>query len=565
MSSYLEEDTSSNGMLFTQNNHPDVLSLFRSSTNQAAEMYLTSHLHDQTIASLPAGATPGEGMKRLKSLREKVKLLKEKKKQNSQATNHTIIQDSNQGNDTENDDFSKKDIAFSEDTIDEERDEAIIINSSSFSDDENNDNDRNVFNTVLNFQNEEKETHFDTKSEFISIGGTKEDIDDSEKAQFAIDGFRKDSPWMRRSKKYSKHPALALHQEIIDFVRMIEETESERVCRLGIIEKIQSTILQIEPTAEFQVYGSFPVNLMIPGSDVDMLMKSKRINSQSKNKSFMFRLKSLLEASGFVSTCNVITNAKVPIIKIQEKSTQHWFDLHVDYDNSKNVDDVVNFVKKKLEEYPSLRYLVLVIKYFLKQRGVNDAANGGMSSFGVFLMCLSLLQNHDSSFDEEICKKTSLGTLLLDFFALYGIYFNYSKVAISCTKDGAYYPKNEVEKYIIRPSKFSIHGQYANRLVILDPLDKTNCVTFITSNIEMIRFSFANAFRLLTSEWKIQESLLNRVIISDNILFSRAIALKSMFKGNEIKSVYSGKRKRHDEDDIFAEDRVKKRFKRSSS
>uniref|UniRef100_A0A7S1KL45 Polynucleotide adenylyltransferase n=1 Tax=Percolomonas cosmopolitus TaxID=63605 RepID=A0A7S1KL45_9EUKA len=535
MSSFLEE---SPAMSTPPPSQVDTLSLFRSQSNTSAEYYLTQHLHNQTVSSLPDGVAPGEGMKRIRSLREKVRLMKEKKQRLSseKQLNHRVDSSS-----THTPALHKNGSTVAD---------AIVLSDSddSPSDESDSDAHTHIFQLQNGATHGSVQLHlaaatttesFHPQNEFISIGATNQSKYENDKTDFIKTPWKGDTPWIKNGKEYDPHPTLALHQEIIDFVRLIEETDEERKYRIKIIESIQNIILQMDTTAEFELYGSFPVKLMIPGSDVDILMKSKRIDNKSKNKAFMFKLRNALQASGLVSQVQVIVGANVPIMKIQERKTQHWFDLHVDYDRSKNVNLVVNFVNSQLETYPALRYLVLVVKYFLKQRGMNDAATGGMSSFGVFLMCLSMMQQHDSSFDEDLRSKTSLGHLLLDFFALYGIYFNYSKVAISVTRGGSYMPKVRAAQHIVRPAKFKMTGEHANRLVILDPLDKTNCVTYITKHIETIRYAFANAFKVLVSKWKSGESLLSRVIPADHVLFSRAAGLKNIYFDG-LNQIYGG-------------------------
>ena len=45
-----------------------------------------------------------------------------------------------------------------------------------------------------------------------------------------------------------------------------------------------------------------------------------------------------------------------------------------------------------MQEYPNLRYLVLVLKQFLLQRDLNEVFTGGISSYSLILLTVSFLQ-----------------------------------------------------------------------------------------------------------------------------------------------------------------------------
>lgn len=45
-----------------------------------------------------------------------------------------------------------------------------------------------------------------------------------------------------------------------------------------------------------------------------------------------------------------------------------------------------------MEEYPILKYLVLVLKQFLLQRDLNEVFTGGISSYSLILLTVSFLQ-----------------------------------------------------------------------------------------------------------------------------------------------------------------------------
>ncbi len=44
---------------------------------------------------------------------------------------------------------------------------------------------------------------------------------------------------------------------------------------------------------------------------------------------------------------------------------------------------------RQLSRYPHLRPMVLILKYMLSQRELNDTYHGGIGSFMITLLCLS--------------------------------------------------------------------------------------------------------------------------------------------------------------------------------
>ena len=77
-------------------------------------------------------------------------------------------------------------------------------------------------------------------------------------------------------------------------------------------------------------------------------------------------------------------------------------------------------------------------------------------------MVVSFLQQHVR--EDARSTKANLGVLLVEFFELYGVHFNYTRTAIRITDDGAYLQKEEVsyldEKKVnhVKRSDFRLHA-----------------------------------------------------------------------------------------------------------
>lgn len=81
--------------------------------------------------------------------------------------------------------------------------------------------------------------------------------------------------------------------------------------------------------------------------------------------------------------------------------------------------------------------LMILIKYILKQKQLNEVYTGGIGSYSLFLMIISFLQQTNIRL-----SKASLEELLIDFCELYGCEFNYYSVGISVS-NAAYFSKED--------------------------------------------------------------------------------------------------------------------------
>ncbi|KAI8824346.1 uncharacterized protein EV422DRAFT_565042 [Fimicolochytrium jonesii] len=243
------------------------------------------------------------------------------------------------------------------------------------------------------------------------------------------------------------------------------------------IEKLQR-ILDLEwPGKEIKahVFGSTVNGLGTRTSDVDVCLTTPwddRINGISN----MHILATGLRKHGMVSIYTVAA-AKVPICKFYDP------EFHVNCDiNVNNAIALRNtkLIKTYVDLDPRVRPLMLVVKYWTRQRVLNDAAKGGtLSSYCWAMMVLNFLQIReppilpclhemyfaklkadatkvnpvivngvDCSFHEDVGSlkgfgeknAETLGTLLHAFFRRYAFEFEYDTYVIS-VRHGRYVPK----------------------------------------------------------------------------------------------------------------------------
>lgn len=86
----------------------------------------------------------------------------------------------------------------------------------------------------------------------------------------------------------------------------------------------------------------------------------------------------------------------------------------------------------------------MALIFFKGQRRLNDTYSGGIGSFMLCCMVVSFLQHkHRLAYYNHSTPIWNIGALLLEFFQLYGITFNYYTTGISVTNGGKYFPKSQ--------------------------------------------------------------------------------------------------------------------------
>jgi non-canonical poly(A) RNA polymerase PAPD5/7 len=113
--------------------------------------------------------------------------------------------------------------------------------------------------------------------------------------------------------------------------------------------------------------------------------------------------------------------------------------------NRKNGYEAKKVIKNVLENFPFMRPLIYVLKYFLRQRKLNESYTGGISSFLLFNLLFSYIQFFVK---ENEKKEWTLGNLLVGFLQFYAFDFNYEQVGISVRYGGYFYKKSDKLWYI---------------------------------------------------------------------------------------------------------------------
>ncbi|KAG0249824.1 hypothetical protein BG011_008910 [Mortierella polycephala] len=288
-------------------------------------------------------------------------------------------------------------------------------------------------------------------------------------------------PWMRH-RLYSNMPSvpLMLTQELKDFVNYISPTREEHQVRTYVFKRIAGAIHNMWWDAKVELYGSFDTQLYLPSSDLDIVVMRER----NISKRDLHALASHLRRVGISHTIEVIAKAKVPILKLNELISNLAIDISF---NTESGLESAATVKLFMEITPALRPLTMLIKHFLTTMSCNEVFHGGIGSYTTTIMVLNFLQMHPKIQTGMIDADDNLGVLLIEFFELYGLCFDYKTVGIRVTDGGSYFLKSQAPAIQGKRDKWLL-------LTSIDPINPDNNTAKGSRKLSEIRELFVDAY-----------------------------------------------------------------------
>lgn len=298
-------------------------------------------------------------------------------------------------------------------------------------------------------------------------------------------------PWIK-GQNHLKQKEIAdwLTLEIKDFVNYISPSKDEIVVRNTVISTLKEHISSFWPETLAHVFGSCATDLYLPGSDIDMVVISTTGDYEQRSR--LYQLSSYLRTHKLAKNIEVIALAKVPIIKFVDPK----YNIHVDVSFERtNGIDAARRIRRWLDTNPGLRELVLIVKQFLRSRMLNNVHVGGLGGYATIIMVYHFLKLHPRVATGTLAPMENLGTLLIEFFELYGRNFSYDNLILALD------PKDDSPKYLRKyrhPALVTGRGQFT--IVIQDPSDPDNNITRSSYNLRDLKKAFAGAYQLLTAK-----------------------------------------------------------------
>lgn len=414
-------------------------------------------------------------------------------------------------------------------------------------------------------------------------------------------------PWMDKRLSWQQNlrnnrrpaPLVSLHNEIVEFAKLMEPRQDEIRQREELVRKVTRLAEQTFGGRErctVKVFGSQATGLFLPSSDIDLVLliipeennkaaagasgnngkegggaaagtSSKQDDAESQkerekremeewdattasssSRSPLVVLGEALRKHWIddLSYLEIIENTRIPIVKFTHAPTNLSVDICL---NQETGTKAAELVRRFGDAMPPLRPLTFVLKYFMAARGLNEPYTGGVGSFLLQMMIVSFLQHREreefhASGSESILN---LGALLLEFFELYGIDFNYVTTGISIRNDGSYFPKgakNRRENYWQPARPFS--------LALENPFETDMDVGKSSFRIQLVQRSFEVAFRILMSH--VSEPALPPKagsILASILLPTDEMRTRAVHQSGASKSDSSGYRNKKDEVEVI--------------
>ncbi|WWC97155.1 hypothetical protein V866_004034 [Kwoniella sp. B9012] len=284
--------------------------------------------------------------------------------------------------------------------------------------------------------------------------------------------------------KKCRDPSEMLNEEINAFYKYVSPTKEEFEVRLFMIELISRSILKLWPDAEVTPFGSWQTQLYLPQGDIDLVVTNKHFSESNKAR-LLADMARAMRMARITDEVAIISRARVPIIKFITNEGKLNVDISLNQVNGISASKIIN---QYLDSLPGSRQLILVVKSFLSQRSMNEVYTGGLGSYAVICLVISFLQVHPKLRKSELDPEENLGTLLIEFFELYGRNFNYQDVGLSIRKGGYYYLKSS--RGWLRPNQSFL-------LSIEDPQDRDNDISGGSFGIRQVKNTLAGAYELL--------------------------------------------------------------------
>ncbi len=219
-------------------------------------------------------------------------------------------------------------------------------------------------------------------------------------------------------------------------------TQQEDEIRGLVVEQIRRAVTSSVKDARVEPFGSYATKLYLPSGDIDLVILSESMR-YNDHVNVLHSLANTLKRARVTDRVSIIAKAKVPIVKFVSTHGHFNVDISINQPNGLVGVNIVNGFLQDMHGSIAMRALVLITKLFLSQRGMNEVYSGGLGSYAIVCLVVSFLQMHPKVRRAEIDVDQNLGVLVMEFFELYGCYFNYNEAGISVRDGGTYFSKRQ--------------------------------------------------------------------------------------------------------------------------
>ncbi|DAZ94204.1 TPA: hypothetical protein N0F65_000431 [Lagenidium giganteum] len=217
-----------------------------------------------------------------------------------------------------------------------------------------------------------------------------------------------------------------LSHEINSFAQYTNDlVNSVRPAVDAAIVSMSECVQSIWPEASVVCFGSFANGLWLPSSDIDVVIMgipNEDINSKTSSK-FLLGIKE----QPWIQSIDVVRSAKVPVAKLVLLDSDLRMDISIENVHTRLGIEASHVVRDYVDAIPTLYPMIIVLKQFLREKGLNIAFTGGLSSYCVALMAAFFIQREG----QVEAPLSEVGQLLLNFLEYYSMVFDYRTMGIS--------------------------------------------------------------------------------------------------------------------------------------
>lgn len=222
-------------------------------------------------------------------------------------------------------------------------------------------------------------------------------------------------PWaMGQEEMQGLQPMEVLDEEIRRFAAWAQPTQAEQAARQAVVDQtlqlVEEKMGKPGIDLETELFGSEATGLALANSDLDIRVYDNSAESKTIDLGHHMRElhRYMVKSNNYITA--VFRWSKFPIINAQHRET--GIDIQIVSSPSTAVQQ--DLTKQYLAELPHLRDLFFVCRTTLGQRNLIDVFNGGIGSYGLFIMLVAALKRRQSN------PPTTASGQLMAFLDLYG-------------------------------------------------------------------------------------------------------------------------------------------------
>ncbi|POM59579.1 hypothetical protein PHPALM_31662 [Phytophthora palmivora] len=204
--------------------------------------------------------------------------------------------------------------------------------------------------------------------------------------------------------KASRAVTDALHDEILEYTQYTKETVDKMAVHIEeMIANVRASVQTLWPQSKVETFGSYSTGIWLPSSDVDLvILNVVEVNDSKLTAKHLRQLAKVLEKKKWVESLLCLDTAKVPVLKLVSAETSVPIDITFESAATHSGLLARDLIKRYADNMPELYPLAIVFKQLLRERDLNDAYTGGLSSYSVVLMIIhfsQLWRNGDLCFE----------------------------------------------------------------------------------------------------------------------------------------------------------------------